>query len=413
MNMPITDFLVTLAEPENYAAYVRDPDAFMQSVGLNKRQRNAIASGNRTAIRQLASQEMSDVSFHAKLANALYAETPEKLESLQGQESAEERYSADDTDMDYDQDTDNDNNNDDYGNSDLDVVDDKASSSGKYSPQPYYEHLFDEHWESKSGKELVFVGSGIKGAHHITAETIAHIRSADKVLYCVADVVIERKIRLLNENCEDLYELYADDKPRRKTYEEMVEKSLDALAKYNKVCVVFYGHPGIFVWASFTAIQQARRAGINAYMLPAVSSLDCMFADIGFDPSRHGCQIFEATDFLARSRKPDPGASVIILQLGAVGDMGFRFRGYDRRNLPIFVEYLEKFYGQDHEVLLYQAAQYPVCKPIIRKVAIRDIAAANPTGITTLYIPPKILHSTDREMLSRLGLARPASDSPA
>jgi hypothetical protein len=82
------------------------------------------------------------------------------------------------------------------------------------------------------------------------------------------------------------------------------------------------------------------RDGIKAYMLPAVSSLDCMFADIGFDPSRRGCQIFEATDFLTRTRTPDTAAAVIILQPGAVGDMGFRFLGYDRRNMPVFVEYL-------------------------------------------------------------------------
>lgn len=397
MNMPLTDFLVNLAEPDNYQAYSIDPEAFMEKCGLDKAQRRAIKLGNRAEIRRLASKEMASTSFHAKLTNEIYAENVNSSEDFGAIE------------LDYDQETDNDNNNDDYGNSDLDVEDDVAGLNKKYNFGPHYEHLFDKDWQATKDGELVFVGSGIKGTHHITAETALHIKTANKVLYCVADVIVERKIRLLNSNCEDLYELYGDDKPRRDTYEEMVEHTMQALDKNLKVCVVFYGHPGIFVWASFTAIQLARRQGKLAYMLPAVSSLDCMFADIGFDPSRRGCQIFEATDFLTRKRKPDLAASVIILQLGAVGDMGFKFKGYDRRNMPVFVEYLASFYGLDHEVLLYQAAQYPVCDPVIKKVRVRDITASNPTGITTLYVPPNITLQTDKEMVARLGLERSKS----
>ncbi|WP_157661779.1 SAM-dependent methyltransferase [Burkholderia ubonensis] len=408
MSMPLTDFLVTLADPGNYEAYINDPDGFMKRAGLNEKQRIAVKSGSRSAIRLLASEEMNEISFHAKLATEIYAENNKTAANISHQESIDD---IDAIDMDYDDDTDNDNNNDDYGNSDLDVEEDVSEGAQKYTFGPHYDHLFEKNWQATRAGELVFVGSGIKGTHHITPETSLHIRTAGKVLYCVADVVVERKIRLLNNNCEDLYELYADDKPRRKTYEEMVEHSLEALNHYEKVCVVFYGHPGIFVWSSFTAIQKARRDGIKAYMLPAVSSLDCMFADIGFDPSRRGCQIFEATDFLTRTRTPDTAAAVIILQLGAVGDMGFRFRGYDRRNMPVFVEYLQSFYGADHEVILYQAAQYPVCEPVIQKVAIRDIVAAKPTGITTLYIPPKTLPATNSEMVSRLGLGKLAHQS--
>ena len=100
-------------------------------------------------------------------------------------------------------------------------------------------------------------------------------------------------------------------------------------------------------------------------MLPAISSLDCLFADVGFDPSRHSCQIVEATDLLARAKKPDITASVIIFQVGCVGDLGYNSRGYDRRNVPVLAEYLSKFYGEDYEVILYEAAQYPICQPKI------------------------------------------------
>ena len=102
----------------------------------------------------------------------------------------------------------------------------------------------------------------------------------------------------------------------------MVALILEALPLYRRVCAVFYGHPGIFVWPSYKAIQLAREDGYRAYMLPAVSSLDCLFADVGFDPSRHSCQILEATDMLVRSREPDTEAAVVLFQAGCVGDLG-------------------------------------------------------------------------------------------
>ncbi|NES12052.1 hypothetical protein G3O07_23735 [Pseudomonas laurentiana] len=110
MSMPFTDFLVTLADPGNYEAYVSDPDGFMKKAGLNEKQRIAIKSGSRSAIRLLASQEMNEVSFHAKLATELYAENNNTAANISYQESIDDIEAID---MDYDDDMDNDNNNDD------------------------------------------------------------------------------------------------------------------------------------------------------------------------------------------------------------------------------------------------------------------------------------------------------------
>jgi hypothetical protein len=232
MSMPLTDFLVTLADPENYEAYISDPDGFMKKSGLNDKQRIAVKSGSRSAIRLLASQEMGGLSFHAKIANEIYAENNKTVSKDGGhQESIDE---IDSIDLDIDDESSNTNNNDSYGQTPLDVEEDISEGTRKYTFGPHYDHLFEKDWRQTRSGELVFVGSGIKGTHHITPETSLHIRTAGKVLYCVADVIVERKIRLLNDNCEDLYELYGDDKPRRETYEEMVEHILEALNRLLK-----------------------------------------------------------------------------------------------------------------------------------------------------------------------------------
>ena len=50
-------------------------------------------------------------------------------------------------------------------------------------------------------------------------------------------------------------------------YTEMVERILFFVRKGKKVCAVFYGHPGIFVFSSHEAIRIARAEGYPAVML--------------------------------------------------------------------------------------------------------------------------------------------------
>jgi len=49
-------------------------------------------------------------------------------------------------------------------------------------------------------------------------ESAAEIRAANKVVYCVADPVTERRTHHLNPNAESLCNLYGNDKPRIETY---------------------------------------------------------------------------------------------------------------------------------------------------------------------------------------------------
>jgi precorrin-6B methylase 1 len=399
MNYELTDFLVSLADQDSLKRYSNDPEDYMAKAGLSEQQKQAVRDGDLYRIRRLSAQEMINDSLHAQLLTRIFEEKDPEFKFTGNQGPF--------VDNDVETDTDHEVDTDHEIVQTHDLGDDIAEFSSKYNIAHYYDHLFNETWTSTKKNELICVGTGINAANHLTTEAIAHIANADKLLYCVADLAIERRLQCLNKNAEDLYVFYGDNKPRRQTYEEMVERTLEVLRDYERVCVVFYGHPGIFVWPSYKAIQLARKEGYRAYMLPAVSSLDCLFSDVGFDPSRHSCQIIEATDLLVRARKPDINASVVIFQVGCVGDLGYNSRGYDRRNVPVLSEYLASYYGLDYEVILYEAAQYPVCKPKIRRIRIDDLPDAKPSGITTLYIPPKQLPPANEEMLTRLGLRIP------
>lgn len=249
---------------------------------------------------------------------------------------------------------------------------------------------------------LVVVGTGIQ-IGHLTPDARVAIETADRVLYCVADGETESLLESLNARTESLYVYYAGDKRRILTYNQMIDRTLECVRAGERVCAVYYGHPGMFVYPSHQSIKRARAEGFHARMLPAVSSLDCLFADLGIDPIS-GCQIFEATDLLLRARAIDPGMLVIICQVGFVGDMGFNFRGYDGRNLPTLAAELARTYGSEHEVTIYEAPRYSVCEPSVRKVKLCDLHTAGISGMSTMVVYPALTRPVSSSMLAKLGL---------
>jgi precorrin-6B methylase 1 len=251
---------------------------------------------------------------------------------------------------------------------------------------------------------LIVVGSGIKSVGHLTIETQGWIKQSDVVLYCVADPATEVWIKENTKYSIDLYQFYGNDKRRLDTYHDMRDEMLKYVRQGKDTCGVFYGHPGIFVYPSHKAVEIARAEGYKAAILPAISALDCLYADVGVDPSSKGSQTVEATDLLLRKRRLHTDSHVIIWQIGCVGDLGFNFAGYDNRNLSILVDYLEQFYDPNHEVVHYQGSQYPMCPSVVEKIPLKNLRIAKVTGISTLYSPPQDELQTDVEMARLLGL---------
>ena len=250
---------------------------------------------------------------------------------------------------------------------------------------------------------LIVVGTGIRTVGHLTVESIAWMRKADRVLYVVGDPIAEEVILRLNpDGAESLSHFYGEGKPRIQTYEEMVARILDCVRAGEVTCLACYGHPGVFVYPSHESIRRARAEGYEARMLPGVSSEDCLFADLGVDPGIYGCQSYEATDFLANGRKIDPTSSVVLWQIGVVGDSTFKSAGYDQSAFPLLLERLLGTYPATHVVYLYEAAVFPGCEPVILPVQIANLGQVPMSAGYTLYIPPAYPTSADPSIYYRM-----------
>lgn len=240
-----------------------------------------------------------------------------------------------------------------------------------------------------SARGLTVVGMGMRAGLHMTMETRLALQQTKRVLYLVADPVSEACIRKLNPAAESLGHLYHAGKPRIEIYEAIIGRILNELESAGDLCVAFYGHAGVLTYPAWESIRRARATGKQARMLPAISTEDSLFADLGIDIGRAGLQSFEATRFLYYSYNFDPCVGLLLWQVSVLGENEWNppHTGV-RPRLEILAKYLEKFYPPDHDVFLYHAPEYPTSRALIERVALRDLAQAEFVSISTLYVPP-------------------------
>lgn len=249
---------------------------------------------------------------------------------------------------------------------------------------------------------LVIVGSGIKFISHLSVETKSYIKQADKVLYLVNEPAMMEWLNNTNPNCEALDQIYFGYSSRQESYNEIANYIVECLKQKINLCVVIYGHPSVFAQPALDAVLQAKQCGYDAKILPAISSEDCLFADLCIDPGEFGSQSFEATDFLIYKRNFDQSSHLILWQTGILGQLNHHRKQNNTHNVQILADYLCAFYKKEHRVILYEASQYPHLLPRIDEVQLSELSKSKFSSITTLYVPPAYRRECDHEMLNKL-----------
>lgn len=249
---------------------------------------------------------------------------------------------------------------------------------------------------------LVCIGLGMTLGAHLAPRARSCIEQADVVFAAVSDPVVELWLQQLHADVRSLQPFYAEGKSRHESYAQMVAAMLAEVRAGRSVCGAFYGHPGVFARAPHQAIEQARSEGFPAHMEPAISAEDCLYADLGIDPGRHGCQHFEASQLLFYQRRIDPSAVLVLWQASLVGDRSHRRYGTGPAYRRLLVERLALDYPLDHPVTLYEAATLAIQAPRIDMVALSGLPEAQLNLQTTLVLAPAMAMQPDAVMLARI-----------
>lgn len=255
---------------------------------------------------------------------------------------------------------------------------------------------------TSSPGSLACVGIGMMLGAHLGPRARSHIEQADVVFALVSDALTEEWLRRMNSDVRSLQPFYAEGTSRMRSYRGMVEAMLAEVRAGKRVCGAFYGHPGVFAWVPHKAIETARAEGFAARMEPGVSAEDCLYADLGLDPGRAGCQHYEATQFMLYRRRVDPAAWLVLWQVGLAGDRSLKRFSTGDTHRQVLVDVLARDYPLDHEVILYRAATLPVQQPRVERLALSTLPRASTSTADTLVVPPASVPVPDPAVSARL-----------
>jgi len=249
---------------------------------------------------------------------------------------------------------------------------------------------------------LIIVGTGIMFPNQMTLEAAETMKNADIVFFNVG--IHALAIDWIKNNTKksfDLYSFYDDGKDRSESYHEMVSAMVDSVKAGKKTVGTFYGHPGVFVGPGFTALQKCRELNYPAQMLPGVSAVDCMFADLEFDPAFSGCLMVEASEYVLMKKKMDTHPPLVIWQAGVIGDATFAKKGTSD-HVDILRRRLLEDYPEDQTIIAYIAATLPGMKPDVEVGTIKDIEKMNINASSTCLVPPINIAAVNKEVVALL-----------
>jgi precorrin-6B methylase 1 len=273
---------------------------------------------------------------------------------------------------------------------------------------PWGLHISDEQADkmnsTHSPGSLVCVGLGMTLGSHISPLTRSYIEKSDVVFAGLSDGIVELWLSEMHPDVRSLQPFYQEGKSRMQTYRQMVDVILTEVRAGKKVCGVFYGHPGVFAWAPHKSIEVARSEGYRAHMEPGISAEDCLYADLGIDPGRYGCQHYEASQLMLNRRRIDPTAYLVLWQVGLAGDQSLARFSTGAAYRQVLVDVLARDYPLDHDVIIYRTATLPIQQSRIERVTLGRLPQADIGMPDTIVVPPARAMEPDVEIRARLAV---------
>jgi uncharacterized protein len=237
--------------------------------------------------------------------------------------------------------------------------------------------------------DLYILGSGISVAEHLTLRTIELMRTCSRIYTNLSEAELQKLPEDIRPSCVSLWHLYQDNYPRVENYRRVIQAVIDAAAVERPIAWLTPGHPRIFDSVSEELVTAGRARGWRVHVAPAISCLDTLLCEVGYDPAG-GLLIHEATALVAERISPVPSIALLLLQPGAFGTglahLSAQFPEFDLTELK---DHLSRFYSPQHNCAFVQSATEAGAMPRIFWVRLHDLASVPYARIagSTLFLP--------------------------
>jgi precorrin-6B methylase 1 len=253
-----------------------------------------------------------------------------------------------------------------------------------------------------SSGSLVCVGAGVTLASHLTPLARSYIEQADVVFAGLSDATVELWLGKVRPDLRSFQPIFRQPIDRADPYKRVVEAVLAEVRAGKTVCAVFYGHPGMFSSVCHHALEAARSEGHRTHLEPAISAGDCLYAELGIDPGKYGCQHYEVSQFMLHRRRLDTSAYLILWQAGVVDDPTLAWLRKKKAYRRLLVDVLARDYPLEHEVIIYKAPYVPVERPNVHRTTLELLPTLRVDPHGTLVLPPARQLESDPAVRERL-----------
>jgi len=238
--------------------------------------------------------------------------------------------------------------------------------------------------------DIYILGLGILNVDQVTREAERALRRSNEVLYLDTGVATQAWLESLCPQVTPLFgSSYAEGGARLQGYHHMAAKVLEAALSHPPVSFALQGHPVVGATAPGLVARAAEVLGLEVEVLPGISAMDCLFAELMLDPVVDGLQIFEATDLLLRRRPLQADVPALIWQVGAVESCLYTARTSRPERFARLRSYLLEYYPPEHRVIAVHAATHPLSATERHEFAVGEIEAQAHllhAGVT-LFVP--------------------------
>ena len=238
--------------------------------------------------------------------------------------------------------------------------------------------------------DIYIVGLGVLNIDQITRETKRAIRRSNEVLYVDTGVATRTYLESLCPRVTSLFETsYKEYGQRLNAYHHMAARVLDAALDHPPVTFAMHGHPIVGAYAPFLIRDMANLLALEVLVLPGISAMDCLFAELMVDPCVAGMQMYEATDLLLRRRPLQPDVHALIWQIGCVETALHTMRVSKPARFERLRSHLLRFYPPQHVVSAAYSTPHPLMPSTVHRFALQDVcdhAHLLHSGFT-LFIP--------------------------
>ena len=257
--------------------------------------------------------------------------------------------------------------------------------------------------------DLTVVGLGIRCPDQVTKETERALRQSNHVFFVDTGLDTRSYLESVCDRVTPLFDdSYVEGDNRISAYQHMAATVVAAAMDHGPVVFAVQGHPTVFVNAPFLMRDMAELLDLSFEVLPGVSSMACLFAELMIDPGVHGIAMYEATDLLLRRRPLVRDVPTLIWQIGSLETQLHTTRAGRPERFRRFVAALCETYPPEHRVTALFSSPHPSVPSQRLDTTIAglpDLASEIHVGFT-LYLPPtRIRPVWDVELWEQMGQA--------